>query len=78
MTHHRPGELPPAEEARWEQEFLRELAVVRARFAAHDGVPQVLGMIFDPAQERELDAVWRPHVAKLRRVGFAVFRWKQR
>ena len=78
MTHQRPGTLPPAEEARWERAFVDELAVIRRRFASYDGVPQILAMVFNPAQEADVDSVWRPHLAKLRRVGYAVFRWKQR
>lgn len=78
MTHRRPGTLPPAEEARWERAFLEELAVVRRRFATADGVAQVLAFVFDPSQEAQVDTVWRPHLAKLRRVGYGVFRWKQR
>lgn len=78
MTHHRPGELSAADEERWEHAFVQELALVRRNFADQDGVTQVLAMVFDPAQEASLDSVWRPHVAKLRRVGYAVFRWKQR
>jgi hypothetical protein len=78
MTHHRPGELSPAEEKRWEDAFLDHLALIRARFEQHPDVVEVLGLIFDPAHETELDSMWQPHIAKLRRVGYAVFRWKQR
>ena len=78
ITHRRPGELPAAEEARWEREFLEELAIVRDRFAAADGVAKILGLIFDPAHESELSPEWQPHLEKLRRVGYATFRWKQR
>ena len=78
MTHRRPGSTSSAEEARWEREFVEELALIRRRFATHDGVSDVLAMIFDPSHEAELDSLWKPHIAKFRRVGFAVFRWKQR
>ena len=78
MTHQRPGTLPAAEEARWERAFTAELAAVRQRFASYDGVQQTLSMVFDPAQEADVDSTWRPYLARLRRVGYAVFRWKQR
>jgi hypothetical protein len=78
MTHQLPGKLSPEEEARWEHEFVEQLRLVRARFASDKGLPQVLEMIFDPAQEAELLPVWKPHVERLRRVGYGVFRWKQR
>jgi hypothetical protein len=78
MVHQRPGTLTSADEARWSREFLRELAIVRARFANNEAVNQVLTMIFDPSQESQLDSIWLPHVARLRRVGYAMFRWKQR
>jgi hypothetical protein len=78
MTHHPPGQLSPADEARWEREFLDELVVVRSRFAQDPGVEQVLGLLFAPTSEATVDSLWRPYVAKLRRVGYAVFRWKQR
>jgi hypothetical protein len=78
MTHKRPGELPAAEEARWERAFLEQLREVRARFARDERVAQILRMLFDPAHEAELQPDWKPHVAKLRRIGYAVFRWKQR
>jgi len=78
MTHHRPGELSPNDEARWEQEFLNELTVVRACFGQDTGVHQVLTMVFDPASEATVDSLWRPYLARLRRIGFSVFRWKRR
>ena len=78
MTHRRPGELSPDAEARWERDFLEQLRMVRARFGRDHGVSQLLSMVFDPAQEADLEPVWKPHVEKLRRVGYAVFRWKQR
>jgi hypothetical protein len=78
MTHRPPGKLPAEEEARWEREFLEELAIVEDRFAADGGVAQLLGFIFDPALEAKLDPAWQPHREKLRRVGYATFRWKRR
>jgi len=78
MTHHRPGELAPGDEQRWERDFLEELAIVRSQFGQDPGVQQVLTMLFDPAGEASVDSVWRPYLPKLRRVGYGVFRWKQR
>jgi hypothetical protein len=78
MTHQLPGKLPAATEAQWERDFVEQLRVVRARFGRDERVTEVLAMVFDPAQESDLDDVWKPHAAKLRRVGYAVFRWKQR
>jgi len=78
MTHHRPGELSASDEVRWEREFLSELAIVRRRFTADAGVQQVLTMVFDPAGESTVDSLWRPYLPRLRRVGYGVFRWKQR
>jgi len=78
MTHRRPGQLSPADEARWEREFLDELSIARSRFAQDVGVEQVLGLVFDPASEATVDSLWRPYLPKLRRVGYAAFRWKQR
>jgi hypothetical protein len=78
MTHRRPGDLSPVAEARWERDFLEQLGVIRARFAREEDVTGMLEMIFDPAQETGIDSSWKAHVAKLRRVGYAVFRWKRR
>lgn len=78
MVHHRPGELGAEEEKHWEEAFVAHLARIRDRFGQHPDVVQVLALIFNPAHEAELDSTWQPHVAKLRRVGYAVFRWKQR
>jgi hypothetical protein len=78
MTHRPPGDLASTEEARWERAFLDELAVVRSRFAADDGVAQVLAMVFDRTQESTLEPEARAQLTRLRRVGYAVFRWKQR
>jgi hypothetical protein len=78
MVHKRPGTLPADAEARWERDFVEQLAVVRRRFGSDREVTQVLAMVFDPSQEAEVDSTWRPHIARLRRVGYAVFRWKRR
>lgn len=78
LTHPRPGTVPPAELERRDQEFLAQLAIVRGRFAEHDGVDQILMLIFDPAQEADLAPEWRAQVERLRRVGYAMFRWKRR
>ncbi len=78
MTHKRPGTQSPADDARWEQAFLTELAVVRGRFADRPAVQQTLEYVFNPALETQLDSVWRGSIPKLRRVGYVVFRWKQR
>ena len=78
MTHRRPGELLPDAEARWEREFLAQLEVVRTRFARDEDVARILAMIFDSAQEAAVDSTWKSHIAKMRRVGYAIFRWKRR
>jgi hypothetical protein len=78
MTHYPPGKFAAATEERWEREFVEQLQLVRSRFAGEAGVQQILAMVFDAAQEDRLEPVWQPHVAKLRRIGYAVFRWKQR
>jgi len=78
MTHHRPGTLSSSEEQRWEHEFLDELTVVRVRFGQDSAVRQVLTLLFDPTGEANVDSLWRPYLPKLRRVGYATFRWKQR
>jgi len=78
MTHHRPGDLSAADEARWEHDFLDELTIVRARFGHDPGVQQVLNLLFDPASEATVNSLWRPYIGKLRRVGYSVFRWKER
>jgi hypothetical protein len=77
MTHTQAG-VTDADAARWEREFLEELAIVRRDFATYDGVAQTLSMIFDPAQEKDVAPAWQPQIEKLRRVGYAIFRWKQR
>ena len=76
MVHRRPGELSAEEEAQWERSFLDQLALVRERFAEHPGVSTVLAFVFDPAQEANVEESWLPHIAKLRRVGYGIFRWK--
>lgn len=78
MTHHRPGELAASDETRWEREFLVELAIVRQRFGHDPGVEQLLTMVFDPAGEAGVDSIWRSNLPKLRRVGYFIFRWKER
>jgi hypothetical protein len=78
LAHRRPGDLSPTEEARREQGFLDELALVRTAFGNDPGVRQTLDVVFDPAQEARVDVAWRPYISKLRRIGYAVFRWKER
>jgi hypothetical protein len=78
MVHRRPGTVTPAEDARWEEEFVRQLAIVKARFGHDSGVQEILGLVFDPRLEGELDPLWQPHAARLRRIGYAIFRWKSR
>jgi hypothetical protein len=78
MTHRLPRETSAAERERWDREFVDELTIVRSRFMASDGVAQILVMVFDPAHEAELAPEWKPEVERLRRVGYAVFRWKHR
>ena len=75
---HRADSLPAAELRRRDDDFVRQLEIVRRRFASHDGVEQVLTFVFDPAQEAELTPERRAQVERLRRVGYAVFRWKRR
>jgi len=78
LVHRKPGTFSEAEDARWADEFVAQLAVVRRRFGSHDQVQQITTAIFDPKHEAELDPVWIPHVERLRRVGYATFRWKRR
>lgn len=77
-VHRRPGSGESTDEARLESEFLKQLSLVRARFAGHRGVTKLLDMMFDPAEEAAVNPAWRPHIEKLRRVGYGVFRWKRR
>lgn len=78
LAHARPGSTSAADVDRWDKAFGDELAIVRQRFASYDGVAVTLALIFDPAQEAEVDSIWRSQLPRLRRVGYAVFRWKQR
>ena len=78
MTHNRPGELSADAEARWEREFVEQLQVVRSRFGGVAIVKRMLGFVFDPALEAKIPPESRAEIPKLRRVGFATFRWKQR
>ncbi|HEX2779396.1 MAG TPA: hypothetical protein VHM30_07845 [Gemmatimonadaceae bacterium] len=78
MTHLPTDSLPAAESARWEREFVDELAIVRARFASDPGVTQILALIFDPSKARSVDPTRQRDTAKLQRLGYGIFRWKQR
>jgi hypothetical protein len=78
MTHNRPGTLSDAERDRWDAAFVEQLGIVRSRFAADSDVSGMLEMIFDPAQEASVTDAWRSELPRLRRIGYAVFRWKRR
>lgn len=78
QAHQRPPKVSPEEQARSEKAFLDELAVVRARFMDRDGVRQILSLVFDPAQEASVNPAWQSDIPRLRRIGYGVFRWKQR
>lgn len=78
LTHPRPGTVSAAELQRRDEEFVRQLELVRRRFANHDGVAQMLAFVFDPAQEAKIAPEWQPQMERLRRVGYGVFRWKRR
>ena len=78
LTVHPRTDKPEYGSARWEREFLAELDIVRARFLGDSDVARILSAIFHPSHEAELDAESRKQVERLRRVGFAFFRWKRR
>ena len=78
MTHKGPKALSADEQARWESEFVEQLRVVRSHFGGTPIVARMLSLLFDPAMEAKIPAESRAEIPKLRRVGFATFRWKQR
>jgi len=78
MTHKGPKELSADDDARWEREFLDQLQVVRTRFGDAPIVKRILSFVFDPSEEANLSPEAKAQLPKLRRVGYAIFRWKQR
>jgi len=77
MTHDL-GKGSPTQDTSWEQALLDELGIVRTRFGNEPGVHETLDFVFDPALEAQVAPEWRPYIPKLRRIGYAVFRWKVR
>ena len=76
---HEPTTARPASDvARWDREFIDQLAIVRQRFSGERDVETILRFIFDPAQEADVEPAWRGELPRLRRIGYAVFRWKRR
>ena len=73
-----PSSRSAAEVDRWDRAFIDQLAVARSRFGTHPDVVTMLEMIFDPSQEAEVTSEWRADLPRLRRIGYAVFRWKRR
>ena len=79
VSHKKPPEISAEDEARWERAFLAQLQVVRTRFGRVPIVPRVLAFVFDPKQEAGMTTPeQKAELPKLRRVGYAIFRWKQR
>lgn len=62
----------------WERTFLQQLALLRSRFSAHSEIMRILAALFDERAGGDLSTLTPQQLAKRRRVGFAVLRWKQR
>jgi hypothetical protein len=78
MVHKGPKDLSPAEEKRWEDAFVDQLRVIRTRFGDRPIVQRMLSLLFTPPEEKDMTPEMKAEIAKLQRVGFAIFRWKQR
>ncbi|HVI72043.1 MAG TPA: hypothetical protein VM656_11205 [Pyrinomonadaceae bacterium] len=76
---HRP-QLEPTEgtEKDWENVFLNELAFVRERFQSNAELMRILDWLFERAAGGDLTGLTSEQLAKRKRVGFAILRWRQR
>ncbi len=78
LVHTRPEELPAGSASTWEQAFLDQLDLVRRNFAADTEAMHLLDLIMAPRSAADTAALSPAELANRRRLGFAVFRWKQR
>jgi hypothetical protein len=77
MVHWPRNKPPPSDHAVWEQAFLDQLALVKARFASNEAVQAIIAAIFDESKAGEMK-LSEAEIARNRRYGFGTFRWKQR
>ena len=78
MSHRGPKDRSADEEKRWEDAFVEQLEVIRTRFGDRPIVQRVLSLLFTPPEEKDMTPAMRAELPKLQRVGFGIFRWKQR
>ncbi len=64
------------ESERLEKRYLDQLELVRERYGENERVALILQMLFDPKNSGDISHLSEREVARRRRVGFGVFRWK--
>jgi hypothetical protein len=78
MAHKGAKDLSPDEEKRWDDAVVEQLQVIRTRFGDRPIVQRMLSLLFTPPAEKDMTPAMRAELPKLQRVGYAIFRWKQR
>lgn len=78
MVHKGRKDLSPDEEKRWEDAFVAQLQVIRTRFGDRPVVQRMLSLLFTPPDAKDMTPEMKAELPKLQRVGYAIFRWKQR
>jgi hypothetical protein len=76
-AHQRPGTSAEPADALWEAAYLKQLAVIRKSFLSYPDVAETIAIVFDSANMKSVDPTWKAASEKLRRVGYATFRWKE-
>ena len=78
IVHKPQAQLSEGTEARWEQAYLAQLALVREKFGTNAEVMGILDWVFDERNAGDLSALTPEQLARRRRIGFAIIRWEQR
>ena len=78
IVHKSQRELLEGTEAEWERAYLKELTLIRTKFGASQLVTTILDWAFDERNAGDLSGLTPERIAKLKRVGYALIRWKQR
>lgn len=77
LVHPSPGKPLPEDQATWDQAFLDQLALVKAKFADDKLVVKMTSLIFD-ATSAQASKLSPEEAARSRKVGYGLFRWKRR
>jgi len=71
------GQDPPGSEPWWDTAFIQHSEKVRQRFSAYTPVAVLFSSLFDPEVAEAAGPLPDSEVERRKKVGFAIFRWKQ-